>query len=131
MKNTFGWLVAMFTLKCPRCHKGKMFTYGNMYSWKKSDIMPEHCSCCGQSMEPEPGFYYGAMYLSYALYVMLFAPSFLVAVFFDIPFMEFFIVFVILIIAISPYIFRLARACYLYMFVKYDETAGKEIKPKV
>jgi len=65
------------------------------------------------------------MFLSYGLYVMLFAPSFLIAVFCEIPFTEFFIAFVILIIGLSPYIFRLSRACYLYMFVRYDKEAAK------
>jgi len=74
-------------------------------------------------MEPETGFYYGAMYLSYALYVALFVPSFLITVLLDLPYLEFLVFFVIFIVLVSPYIFRLSRACYLYMFVKYDESA--------
>ena len=27
--------------------------------------MPEKCASCGQKTEPEPGFYFGAMFLSY------------------------------------------------------------------
>ncbi|MBT9394310.1 DUF983 domain-containing protein [Hymenobacter sp. NST-14] len=27
--------------------------------------MPAHCPVCGQAYEPEPGFYWGAMYISF------------------------------------------------------------------
>ena len=118
-------LFALVTLKCPRCHKGNMFSYSNMYVWKTSHLMPEKCTCCEQLMEPETGFYYGAMYLSYGLYVALFVPSFLITVLLDLPYLEFLISFIVLIVLISPYIFRLSRACYLYMFVSYDAEKSK------
>jgi len=118
-------LFALLTLKCPRCYKGNMFTHANMYVWKKSYIMPESCSCCDQPMEPETGFYYGAMYVSYALYVAVFAPTFFITVYFDFPYLEFLILFTILTIALSPYFFRLSRACYLYIFVKYDKDKAR------
>ena len=118
-------LIALATLKCPRCHKGNMFTHSNMFIWKTSHLMPSACSCCKQPMEPETGFYYGAMYISYALYVTLFVPSFMITVLLDLPYLEFLIFFVILIVLISPYFFRLSRACYLYLFVKYDKEAAK------
>lgn len=125
MKALLDWFIALFSIKCPKCHKGNMFTYANLYNWKKGDVMPEHCACCGQSMKPEPGFYFGAMYMSYALYALMFVPSFLITVTFDLPYMEFLIFFVLLIVVTSPYIFRLSRAVYLYMFVSYDPEAAK------
>jgi len=131
MKALFNWIFALVRLRCPKCHQGKMFTYNNMYNWKKSDVMPEHCSCCGQPMEPEPGFYYGAMYMSYALYAALFVPAFLATVFFNLPYKEFLILFIVVIVVISPYIFRLSRAVYLYMFVRYDKEAAKCIPSNV
>ncbi len=122
MKSLLQRIAALLSLKCPRCYKGNMFTHSNMYIWKTSHLMPEACSCCKQPMEPETGFYYGAMYLSYALYVALFVPSFLITVLYDLPYLEFLIFFCLLIVGLSPYIFRLSRACYLYMFVSYDKT---------
>lgn len=29
--------------------------------------MPKTCEVCGQKTEPEPGFYYGAMFMSYII----------------------------------------------------------------
>ena len=37
--------------------------------WKMNPV----CSYCESTFEPEPGFYYGAMFVSYALSVGLFA----------------------------------------------------------
>ena len=34
--------------------------------------MPEKCAVCDQKTEPEPGFYYGAMFISYGITAFLF-----------------------------------------------------------
>jgi hypothetical protein len=38
--------------------------------------MPDYCSVCGLKFNPEPGFYTGAMYVSYGLSVSLFIVTF-------------------------------------------------------
>lgn len=58
-------LLAMLGQKCPRCHQGHMFTHG-MYNLAHYTEMPPACPVCSLSFEPEPGFYIGAMYISYA-----------------------------------------------------------------
>lgn len=58
---------ALLDAKCPRCREGKMFV-GSAYSFKKqrfNDICPH----CGLKFEIEPGYFYAAMYVSYALVV--------------------------------------------------------------
>jgi uncharacterized protein (DUF983 family) len=62
---------ALLSLRCPRCHEGKIFS-SSTYSFKFAD-MPTDCPVCGQPTEPEPGFYYGAMFVSYAFSVAIFA----------------------------------------------------------
>jgi uncharacterized protein (DUF983 family) len=57
-------LLAMLAQKCPRCHRGNLFTHG-MYNLAHYTEMPCACSGCGLAFEPEPGFYIGAMYISY------------------------------------------------------------------
>jgi uncharacterized protein (DUF983 family) len=57
--------------KCPRCHQGDVFVHGHAYK-KGFDQMHTHCSNCHLKYEKEPGFFYGAMYVSYALGVALF-----------------------------------------------------------
>jgi len=54
-------------MKCPRCHEGELFDTGS-FSFQKPFDMKETCPNCGQRYYPEPGFYYGAMFVSYILY---------------------------------------------------------------
>lgn len=51
--------------KCPRCREGDMFI-GKTYALK-AQKMNEMCSHCGLRYEREPGYFYVAMFVSYAL----------------------------------------------------------------
>jgi uncharacterized protein (DUF983 family) len=58
--------LAVLKAKCPQCQSGKMF--------KKSALklngfteMFDTCSVCGLTFEVEPGFFWGAMYVSYGI----------------------------------------------------------------
>lgn len=53
-----------FHLKCPKCHEGDLFETGS-FSFKNPFDMNEKCPHCGHNFWPEPGFYYGAMFISY------------------------------------------------------------------
>lgn len=53
--------------KCPKCRTGNMFT-GPMYSFG-SQKMNKACPHCGFTFEIEPGYFYVAMFVSYAMNV--------------------------------------------------------------
>ncbi|RYG21197.1 MAG: DUF983 domain-containing protein [Chitinophagaceae bacterium] len=53
--------------KCPRCRTGNVFT-GGTYALKVQK-MNEVCPHCGLKFEREPGYFYVAMFVSYALNV--------------------------------------------------------------
>ncbi|HTM97249.1 MAG TPA: DUF983 domain-containing protein [Pedobacter sp.] len=53
--------------KCPRCRIGKVFS-GPIYSFK-AQKMNEHCPHCSLKFEREPGYFYVAMFVSYAMNV--------------------------------------------------------------
>jgi len=57
----------MLHAKCPRCRRGDMFS-GNVYSLATNKVN-EDCPRCGMHFEIEPGYFYAAMYVSYALNV--------------------------------------------------------------
>jgi uncharacterized protein (DUF983 family) len=57
--------LALLQQRCPRCHEGNLFTTSALHLTRFTD-MPEDCPVCGQHYEPEPGFFWGAMYISYA-----------------------------------------------------------------
>lgn len=56
---------------CPACREGKLFQ-GSMWG---STFLANHRNCpsCGVDLEPEPGFYWGAMYFNYAFNVAMLA----------------------------------------------------------
>ncbi|MNI01794.1 hypothetical protein D3C73_546480 [compost metagenome] len=58
---------AMIHSKCPKCHIGNVFV-GKVYSLHKQH-MNDTCPYCGVKYEVEPGYFYAAMYVSYALSV--------------------------------------------------------------
>lgn len=53
--------------KCPRCRKGNMFK-APLFSLRSRKML-EHCPHCGLKFEKEPGYFYVAMYVSYAFVV--------------------------------------------------------------
>ncbi len=58
---------AMLHAKCPRCRRGNMFE-GRTYSLSFNRINL-NCPRCNLYFEIEPGYFYAAMYVSYALNV--------------------------------------------------------------
>ncbi|MFD1628722.1 DUF983 domain-containing protein [Pseudopedobacter beijingensis] len=58
---------AMAKAKCPRCRRGNLFQ-NSMYGLR-SQKMYEVCPHCGLRFEVEPGYFYAAMYVAYAINV--------------------------------------------------------------
>ena len=113
-------------MKCPRCRQGPMFTHRNAWKLKQTMKMPETCPECGQPYELEVGFWYGTGYISYGL-------SFLLSVFTliawwlligvsteDNRFFWWMGCNAVFLILLQPWLMRLSRVVYLYIFVKYD-----------
>ena len=62
-KKAYG----IFNYKCPRCHEGNLFETST-FSFQKPFEMNKKCSECGMNFEPEPGYYWGAMFISYIIW---------------------------------------------------------------
>ncbi len=89
--------------------------------------MYDSCSCCKQLFQPEPGFYYGAMYVSYGLSVAAFIVNFvLFALLFPLPPLVFILLNTAILLLLWPLFFRLARVIYLNLFVGYDPEAARK-----
>src|SRR5262245_21015003 len=58
--------------KCPRCRAGRIFggPVLRIYRWPE---MYERCPVCDLKFEREPGYFLGAMYISYGLGVIFVA----------------------------------------------------------
>jgi uncharacterized protein (DUF983 family) len=50
--------------RCPRCRRGNIFRYSIFRGFPK---MHERCPVCDLKFEREPGYFLGAMYVSYVL----------------------------------------------------------------
>lgn len=107
-------------MKCPSCQEGDMFPNKNPYELGKLMEINERCSSCGQSFSPEPNFYYGAMYVSYGYTVALFVASYILGAFvLHLPVWGTIALLVGLLLVLAPYFFRLSRATWLHINVKY------------
>lgn len=51
-------------MKCPNCYEGNLFET-DTWSFDKPFDMPKECPNCQLNYFPEPGFYWGAMFISY------------------------------------------------------------------
>ena len=115
-------LYSILKLKCPRCHKGNLFLNRNPYNYKMIDKMPDNCPVCNQKYWPEPGFYYGAMYVSYALTIAIsvsvFVVMWLLSCFIVVPYL---IANSLIILILFPPIFRVSRAVWANFFIEYDQ----------
>lgn len=116
---------AMLHAKCPRCRRGDLFAT-SMYGFK-SQKMHDVCSHCGLRYEVEPGYFYAAMYVGYALNVALAITmgviTYLITHEEESPWVY---VMVILIasLLLAPVNFRYSRVILLYMLspkIKYVE----------
>jgi uncharacterized protein (DUF983 family) len=115
-------LRSIFTFSCPRCHDGRMFPEGTLFKVRKFAIMHKSCPCCGQSFEPEPGYYFGAMFVSYAINTALFVTVWVALTFLVEEVTVVMMVASLLFISIFflPVIFRLSRALWIHIFIRYE-----------
>ncbi len=112
--------------KCPRCHEGQFFVTNNPYDLKRFQKMHEHCPHCGELLMREPGFYIGAMYVSYAISVVLTALFFFGFVIgLGLPMYWILGLLILLIVVLVPVSFRLSRLVWINIFVDYDKQYTK------
>lgn len=123
-RPNFFW--SLFSMKCPRCRRGPMFTNNNPWNLKKVFAMPKRCPECNQPYELEVGFWYGTGFVSYGLSIALTIVSFVAWYIFigmsvrDNRFFWWMGINIFLLIVLQPWLMRLSRVIYLYFFVKYD-----------
>lgn len=110
------FLAGLLQSRCPRCRNGKLFKYP-VSDLKKFSIMNETCPSCGVRLQPEPGFYQGAMYVSYAFTVAIIISLSIVLYYLGDPSDWVYIGSIITVmILLVPLNFRYSRVVYLYLF---------------
>lgn len=117
-----SYLSAVLNAKCPRCREGNMFVY-SAANISKFNVMHERCPVCDIRLEPEPGFYQGAMYVGYGFTVALIAiVGVILYLTWDPSEWTYSAIVIVLAILLAPLNYRYSRVLYLYWFggIKYS-----------
>ena len=118
-------LFSIINNKCPRCHQGDFFISSSPLNFKGILKIHEKCPNCGLKYMIEPSFFYGAMYVSYALTVAIAVATFIICQLLDIDLAWTLATIIIVLILMIPYLVRISRLIYINMFVGYQSDDKK------
>ena len=115
-------LYSILTGTCPKCQNESMYVTPNPFLLGSVLKMNENCRHCNLKYQIEPSFFYGAMYVSYALNVAMGVAIFIITfLFLNQCVLVSFIAIIASIILLQPFILRWSRNIYINMFVSYDD----------
>lgn len=122
-----GKLSSALQEKCPRCGEGDLYANKSYLPFSKKPFqMKKFCPSCGLKYEKELGYFYGSMFVSYALNIALFVACLLVYLF---AFKEsygwsyFAGAYILLTLLLTGVIFRFSRSLWITMLTKYEPDA--------
>lgn len=120
-------LYSIFTGACPKCHQESMYENKNPYVLSDVLKIKENCSHCKTKYRIEPSFFYGSMYVSYAVGIAFAVAAFIISyVFIGTGLLTAFITIVGTLIICGPIIMRLSRNIWINLFMNYDKTLVKK-----
>jgi uncharacterized protein (DUF983 family) len=107
--------------KCPRCQEGDFFVNPAAFRFKDNLKMHEKCSHCGLKYMIEPSFFYGAMYVSYAVTVAMAVAIFVICQLLGLGLLTSLIAILVVLVLSNPFVMRLSRLLYINMFIHYKK----------
>jgi len=111
-------LNAMLRQRCPRCRTGRIFRKSILIGFAQ---MNSSCPVCGLRFEREPGYFLGAMYISYGLGVLTIAAlSFLVWLVARWSVMRATVAGVVLFLPLIPALTLFSRTLWIYLDQAFD-----------
>lgn len=120
-------LYSIVKFKCPYCHEGAFFV-SHPYDLSRAGDLHPACPRCGRKYSIEPGFYYGAMYVAYAIGVAM-CVSVWVAMMVLAPRLgilpQILIISGVMLFG-GPFFYALSKIIWANMFFTYEGAAGKE-----
>ncbi len=115
-------LYSILTGTCPKCHEESMYIVKNSYILTKVFEMREKCSHCNQKYKIEPSFFFGAMFVSYGVSVLIGIVAFLVSYFgFQTNLKTCFVSILVSLTILMPVIMRISRNIWINFFIRFDE----------
>ncbi len=120
-------LNSVFSKKCPKCRMSKLFVEPMMLS--KPLEMNDRCLVCGQNFLPEPGFYYGAMFISYLIssFFFLFVAG-ITIIYFGFTVEGAFALIIFIGLFLYLWLMRISRSIWIHIMIKYDKLAKDNYK---
>lgn len=120
-------LYSILFLKCPRCHKGD-FLEAHPYKLRNFNKVKERCPHCDLKYSIEPSFYYGSMYVSYAVGIAVAVAVFVLTLLFGLELgpMPLFIAIVATLVIAMPYIAAVSKSIWANIFFKFDGEIAKK-----
>lgn len=118
-----GLFNSILYMKCPRCREGDLFKT-KTFSYSRPTEMPKRCEVCNQNYTPEPGFWYGAMFVSYiwtAWFCLFFVGGGILGLGWSVA--TAFTVLIIVFAIFFFWVFRISRSIWIHIYVKYNPTA--------
>lgn len=112
-----GFWSSILKQRCPRCRKGELFLFKpyNISSFLK---MPERCPHCHLKYEVEPGFWWGAMYITYALNTGIFLAGLILYFIYKPPIPAVIAGIFVANLLFLPHMVRYSRTLMLYLFAQ-------------
>lgn len=122
-------LYSILFLKCPRCHEGA-FLENHPYNLSSMNRVRESCPHCGLKYRIEPSFYYGSMYVSYAVGVAVGVAVYVLILLFglDLGVGGIFASIVGVLILLMPWIGAVSKSIWANFFFKYDNGKARDVK---
>lgn len=116
-------IYSIFTGACPKCHQESMYVNKNPYVLSDTLKMNERCSHCNTKYKIEPSFFYGSMYISYAVGIIFAAIAFTISYgMIGTSALVGFISIIATMIFCLPIILRLSRNIWINFFLNYDKS---------
>lgn len=116
-------IISLLREKCPNCEKGDVFAnHGNVFKFRLPE-MYKNCKVCNYYFEREPGYYWGAMYFSYALAIAQAIAVYIICWFlFDDPYDYRIVILILLALLLLTFVnLRYSRLLWMYMFTPKEK----------
>lgn len=115
-------LHSIFNGSCPKCHRESMYVNSNPYIFSDTLKMHDRCSHCHTKYKIEPSFFYGSMYVSYAVGIIFAIVAFIVSFgIFNLEKGGALLSIIGTLIVFLPVILRLSRNIWINFFMHYDK----------
>ncbi|MBK7225003.1 MAG: DUF983 domain-containing protein [Saprospiraceae bacterium] len=113
----FSRLKSIAGFKCPKCSVGDLFPNNDFFDFKFQ--VNKSCPHCKEDFVREPGFYYGAMFLSYIISAFFsLAVCGICIIGFNIEWRLSIVILIAILAILFVYLFRFSRSLWLHLMVK-------------